>query len=111
LKEAKRRRQRYWGDREELNLHGKTAVIVDDGLATGLTMEAAIAEARARGASKVVVAVPVAPTEIGLKMRDVADDYVVVSSEEFFAAVGAFYRQFDQISDQEVTDLLKSNTL
>ncbi len=107
LREAKRRRRKYWGDRNFIDLKGKKAIIVDDGLATGLTMEAAIAQARSRGAEKVVVAVPVAPVDIGFKMKNLADEFIVVSKEQFFTAVGAFYKKFDQISDEEVIRALQ----
>lgn len=107
LKEAKRRRRKYWGDRNFIDLKGKKAIIVDDGLATGLTMEAAIAQARSRGAEKVVVAVPVAPVDISFKMQDLADEFIVVSKEQFFTAVGAFYKKFDQVSDEEVIEALQ----
>ena len=89
-----------------LPLEGRTAVIVDDGLATGGTAKAAVAVSRARGAARVVVAVPVAPLDtIAVLAREV-DEIVCLESPRHFGAVGAWYANFDQTPDAEVLSLL-----
>lgn len=85
---------------------GTTAIITDDGLATGSTARAGIGVARARGAARVWVAVPVAPAETARAMEDLADRVVVLERPRFFGAVGAWYRDFSQTSDEEVRSLL-----
>ncbi|MDZ4168479.1 MAG: phosphoribosyltransferase family protein [Coriobacteriia bacterium] len=81
---------------------GKTAVLVDDGLATGLTALAAVGWLRRAGAARIVVAAPVAPPDTVRMLQDVADDVVIVEVPEHFAAVGQFYRRFGQTDDAEV---------
>ena len=81
-------------------------ILVDDGIATGSTIRAACQVARARGATRVVIAVPVAPFGWERRMTDVADELICVSSPRRFGAIGAFYRDFRQTSDDEVTSLL-----
>lgn len=90
------------------DLAGRQVVIVDDGIATGSTVRAACQVARARGAERVVIAVPVAPFGWEKRMRDVADELICVASPRRFGAIGAFYRDFRQTSDSEVTSLLKA---
>lgn len=122
--ELARRAAAYRGDRPALELTGKRAVLVDDGLATGATMRAAIAAAHGAGAAAVVVAVPVAaPGSHSLVTRPVpyedlstperarrtargADQYVCLSEPAYFSAVGQWYRRFDQTTDGEVKRLL-----
>lgn len=87
----------------------KIAIIVDDGLATGLTMQAAIPEIRRRGPRAVIVAVPVAAAETANDLRPQVDDLVVLFIPGgSFGAVGSYYEFFDQVSDEEVVDLMKS---
>ena len=88
-------------------MKNKTAIIVDDGLATGLSMSAAIHEIRGRGPQKVVVAVPVGAAETVARLKPEVDDIVVLYIPEWFGAVGAFYERFDQVSDEEVVALMK----
>lgn len=110
LDEAKRRRAKYWGDRRSLELKGKIAVIVDDGLATGLTMLAAIKEVKSQKPDKIIVAVPIAPFEIAQKIELLVDDFIAVSLPDLFlGSVGYYYENFPQISDQEVIQALKNN--
>jgi len=104
-KEAARRNVVFHGNREP-DLIGKTAILVDDGLATGMTMLSAVNEARGKAAKQVIVAVPVAPSETVEKIRAIADEVVVLDIPIYFAAVGQFYREFPQISDEEVTKIL-----
>ena len=115
LKEEKQKEQKiaeqrlahYRGNKPPLSLKGKVALLIDDGLATGATMLAAIHSAKAKKAKKIVVAVPVAPAETIEKMRREADDVVCLHIPIFFGAVGAFYQLFDQTTDEEVMELLE----
>jgi putative phosphoribosyl transferase len=88
------------------SLHGRTAVIVDDGVATGATARAACRVARAQGATKVVLAVPVGSPQALAELRPDADDVVCLEASDWFSSVGQGYRHFGQISDQEVVGLL-----
>jgi putative phosphoribosyl transferase len=100
------RARRFRGDTPPLSLHGRTAVIVDDGIATGSTMAAACRVVRAHGAGRVVVAVPVAPDEALAKIEEVADEVVCLRTPRPFFSVGQWYRDFSQTTDTEVTMLL-----
>jgi predicted phosphoribosyltransferase len=106
LEELRRREISYRKGRPPLDLEGRIAILVDDGLATGSSMRAAVAAARKLGPARIVVAVPVAPPSTAREMRQIADDVVVVASPEPFYAVGRFYEEFDQTTDEEVRDLL-----
>ncbi len=106
--ELARRLLLYRGERPAVSLDGRTAVIVDDGIATGSTMRAAATIARARGASSVIIAVPVAPYDIGSRFSDVADEVVVFESPRGFHAIGSFYENFSQTTDEAVRRLLDS---
>jgi predicted phosphoribosyltransferase len=108
LKEAQRRRKVFLQGRPSVAVKDKVAIIVDDGLATGLTMLAAIHEIRKRAPQKVVTAVPVAAADTVHKIRSEVDDLVVLYIPEWFGAVGAFYQYFPQISDDEVVMLMES---
>jgi predicted phosphoribosyltransferase len=107
LEEAQRRRRVFLQGRTPIEVKDKIAIIVDDGLATGLSMSAAIHEIRCRGPQKVVVAVPVAAAETVDKLKPYVDELVVLYIPEWFGAVGAFYQRFDQVSDGEVVALMK----
>ena len=87
-------------------MRGKTVILVDDGLATGSTMRAAVATLRAMGAARVVAAVPVAPPEICAAMREVVDQMVCVLTPDPFLAVGAWYEDFSETGDETVRALL-----
>jgi predicted phosphoribosyltransferase len=100
--ELARRARTYRGDRDPLPITGRTVVIVDDGLATGATARAAIGVARARGAGRVVLAVPVAPPETVAALRADADSVVSVETPAAMAAIGQWYDDFSQTSDAEV---------
>jgi putative phosphoribosyl transferase len=102
---AQRERQ-YRGARPPLRLGGRTAVIVDDGLATGATMRAAIAVASAGGAASIVVAVPVGSPDACAALRPEVDHLVCLLCPPDFRAVSLWYQRFDQTSDSEVQDLL-----
>jgi putative phosphoribosyl transferase len=108
LREARRRRTLYLRDQPQVSVKDKTAIVVDDGLATGLTMEAALLELRRRDPARIVVAVPVAAAETLERLRPKADDIVALHVPTAFGAVGAFYRDFDQLDDDDVIRLLQS---
>jgi len=107
IREAERRWGTYRKGRGPLELKGKTVIIVDDGIATGLTMQAAVAYARQTNAKEVVVAVPVASTESVGVLKEVVEVYVI-ETPVFFSAVGEWYEYFPQVSDQEVVSVLAS---
>ena len=100
--ELERRASRFRGDRPRLDLTGKTAVIVDDGIATGSTAIAALQVARVLGATRTVLATPVAPHGIERRIAPYADDFVAIDTPRLFSAVGQFYDDFDQTTDAEV---------
>jgi predicted phosphoribosyltransferase len=104
--ELVRRERRYRGDRPPLDLTGRVAIIVDDGLATGATARAAVEVARRLGAVEVVVAVPVAAADSLSRVRATADAVVCPHAPVSFMAVSQFYREFSQTSDDEVVALL-----
>lgn len=104
--EIQRREQRYRSGRPPLNLDGCTAVIVDDGLATGATARAAVAVARGLGAARVVLATPVGSVEACATLAEVADETVCLMQPSDFGAVGQFYEDFHEVSDDEVTAVL-----
>lgn len=107
-KELQRREHLYRGDVPRANPAGMTVIVVDDGIATGSSMRAAIASVRAQGAARVIVAVPVAPLPARGVMERLADDFVCVAEPADFFAVGQWYVDFGQTSDDEVTQLLAS---
>lgn len=104
--ELARRSERFRRDKGRIELAGRTAVIVDDGVATGSTARAACEVARAQGAARVVLAVPVAPPEAAERFAGAADEVVVLQEPERFYGVGQFYDEFTQTTDDEVVALL-----
>ena len=106
-RELERREQAYRGDHEPPELRGKTVILVDDGLATGATMRAAALAVRDQQPAKIVVAVPVAAEETCDQFRDVVDDVVCAVTPKPFYAVGMWYEDFDQTTDDEVRELLE----
>ena len=104
--ELRRREQTYRGDREPLSVAGRTVILVDDGMATGSTMRAAVEAVRKLGAGRVVVAVPTASAEAAGEMRRVADEVVCLDTPSPYMAVGYWYEHFGQTSDEEVRELL-----
>lgn len=106
--EAKRRRQVYLG-RESLSPKGTIAILVDDGIATGLSMLAAVGSVQKQGAKQVVVAVPVVPADTAKLLEHTGAKVIALEiPRNFLGSVGAYYEDFKQVSDQEVIDLLKS---
>jgi putative phosphoribosyl transferase len=104
--ELLRRERAFRGDRPATPLAGRTVVLVDDGLATGSTMLAAVAAAKAASAARVVVAVPVAPRDTCRTLSQHADEVVCLSTPARFRAVGDWYDDFSQVDDEEVRRLL-----
>lgn len=104
--ELERRVDLFRGGRPMVDLAGKTAVIVDDGIATGSTAEAACSVARAHGAARVIMAAPVASPAAIAALRAVADDVVVAAAPARLGAIGFYYRDFTQITDREVRAIL-----
>lgn len=108
LKEIDRRRQLYLKGRAPLPVQGRTVVLVDDGIATGTSVRAALAALRHRHPARLVLAVPVAPAEEVARLRSEVDDLVCLLEPTSFWAVGAHYRHFDQTSDEEVVALMEA---
>jgi len=106
LAEIERRRQRYLGGRERIDVAGRIAIVIDDGIATGATTRAALRATRARQPKKLILAVPVAPTESLAAMQEEADEVVCLEDYESFGAIGFYYSDFRQTSDQQVIDTL-----
>lgn len=104
--EIERREAAYRDDRPPRDVRGRTVILVDDGLATGSTMRAAVAALRERGPDRIVVAVPVAAPATCAEFRTLADDCICVHTPEPFHAVGLWYEDFSQTSDDEVRALL-----
>lgn len=106
LAELERREEVYRRGRPPIDVNGKTVILVDDGLATGSTMRAAVASLRRLGPARLVVAVPTASPSTCEDMRSIADDCVCASTPEPFHAVGIWYQDFSQTTDEEVCELL-----
>jgi putative phosphoribosyl transferase len=107
LEEIRRRRRLYMGEAEPIDPAGKTALIVDDGLATGYTALAAVQAVKPAGPARTVLAVPVAPAQTVARLSKEVDELVCLSTPEPFFAVGQFYEEFPQITDNEVVAGLK----
>lgn len=106
IAELERRRKLYVGERPHPDVAGQTAIVVDDGVATGATTRAALRATRARKPGKLILAVPVAPTDTLAELRGEADEIICLEDYADFGAIGLFYADFRQISDAEVIDLL-----
>jgi len=111
ISEEKERLQKYlhaFHHDPKADLCDKTVLLVDDGLATGATMEAAILSARKQDARKIIVAVPVASRTAILRLEDIVDEIFIIIRDPGFEAVGAYYESFSQLEDDEVIDVLKT---
>ncbi len=105
--ELERRTQMYDAKMPE-NLAGQTVILVDDGIATGISMIAAIKYLKKFNPDKIVVGIPVCPDTSESQFRGLVDDYVCLDYEEYFGVVGEFYEQFPQVTDEEVISMLKT---
>lgn len=108
-REVERRVERYRGGREPIDLRDRTVVIVDDGIATGTTLKAAIKSVRGRDPSSVVVAVPVGAKSSVDEIEKLADEVVCLDAPRMFGAVGQYFRSFPQTSDEEVERILEEH--
>ena len=106
--EIKKRVEKYRKIIPPIDLRGKTAIVVDDGIATGASMSAAVCSAVARGANRIVIAVPVASKESIRMVKTNADEVQCLFERDNFGAVGEFYRRFSEVNDDEVLALLKA---
>jgi putative phosphoribosyl transferase len=109
MAEARRREDRFRANRPAPRIAGRTVIVVDDGLATGATMWAAVRSMRQRGPARLVVAVPVSPPETCAALRAEADEVIALYEPEPFLAVGLHYRDFTPSDDQEIEQLLQDN--
>jgi len=107
LEEIERRRELYLAERARAPVQGCTAIVVDDGIATGATMEAALHATRRANPKRLVLATPVAPPDTLERLRPQADEVVCLATPKWFAAIGMFYEDFQQLTDEEVVDLLR----
>lgn len=105
--EALRRQSIYEAGRTPIDAAGKTAIVVDDGIATGYTMEAALQSLRHRHPARIVVAVPVAPLPVVVQLRRAADDVIVILTPEPFVAVAHWYANFPPVDDRDVLKALR----
>lgn len=107
VEEARRRREQYLVGRNPLPVRGKTAVVVDDGIATGLTMRAAICDIKSRCPARIVVAIPVIPADTYAMLQTEVDDVVAILVERtYLGAVGSYYLDFPQLDDRDVIELM-----
>lgn len=104
--ELKRREQAYRGDRPWPNLESRCVILVDDGIATGATMRAAIDAVRAQQPTRIVVAVPIAPPDTVQMLKGMVDEVVCPEQPELFMSIGQWYQSFPQVTDQEVEQML-----
>ena len=107
LEEIERRRKSYCEGRPAVQIAGRTAIVVDDGIATGATMRVALQAVRRRAPARLILAVPVAPPDtLAALLEEAADEAVTLETPAALGAIGFYYRDFHQMSDAEVTDLL-----
>jgi putative phosphoribosyl transferase len=106
--EIERRRDLYLGDAPPLSAQGRTAILVDDGIATGASMEAAIHALKRRGPQKIILAVPIAARDAADRLGRLVDETIALLTPEAFCGIGEFYRDFHQLEDEEVVALMKT---
>lgn len=105
-KEVGKRFSKFRKGKKALELKGKIVIVTDDGIATGATIEAAVAWIRTKKPKKIILAVPVAPRDTVEKIKDKVEELIVLETPDEFFAVGQFYREFPQVTDEEVVRLL-----
>jgi putative phosphoribosyl transferase len=105
--EIERRRERYLGNRERAEVAGSTAIVIDDGIATGATTRAALRATRRRNPKRLVLAVPLAPSDSLSELRREADEIVCLEEHPMLEAIGFYYHNFRQVSDEEVIEILQ----
>jgi predicted phosphoribosyltransferase len=111
IRELERRESAYRGNRPKPEIKGKTVILIDDGLATGATMRAAVAALKTKNPAKIVVAVPTAAADTCMFFKEKVDEIICVATPEPFYGVGAWYDDFSQTTDKEVCDLLDKAVL
>jgi len=107
MAEIERRRALYLGDRARAEIAGRIVIVIDDGVATGATTRAALRATRMRQPKRLILAVPVAPTDSLDELRTEADEVVCLEDHRMFGAIGFYYRDFRQVSDEEVIESLR----
>src|SRR3989338_363832 len=106
--EIRRRKRIYYGGHQAISANGKIAILVDDGIATGYTMEVAIKEIKLQNPQKIVVAVPIVSPDVARRIEEEVDELIALDiSLDFLGSVGAYYMNFTQVEDEEVIELLK----
>lgn len=108
MQEIERRKRLFRAVRPQVQLAGRSVIIVDDGIATGSTMIAALRTVRASGAAETIVAVPVASSDRLESIRGLCDRIICLHATDLFWAIGQFYRDFEQVEDERVVELLKA---
>ncbi|MCX6806676.1 MAG: phosphoribosyltransferase family protein [Candidatus Berkelbacteria bacterium] len=107
-KEARRRRKVYLKDKKSISPEGKIAILVDDGIATGLTIKVAIKEIKSQHPKKIIVAVPVLPKDTARELKKEIDELVALDIPDYFlGSIGAYYDYFPQVEDREVIDIIR----
>lgn len=109
LAEIERRRRKYLSGLKRVTVEGRDVILVDDGIATGLTVKAAISSLRRKNPNRIILAVPVMPADKLSEFNELVDYLVVLYAPEFFHAVGQFYQDFSQTTDEEVIEILRKN--
>jgi putative phosphoribosyl transferase len=105
-REIERRRRAYLGGRARLDISGRTTLVVDDGIATGASIRAALLATRRAGPARLVLAVPVAPADVVAALRSEVDEIVCLETHDEFGAISIYYGDFAQVTDEEVEDLM-----
>jgi putative phosphoribosyl transferase len=111
VEEIRTRMRKYRGDRPYPKLAGKTVVIVDDGIATGATIRAAVKSVKRMNAAKVILAAPVGPPDAVRELSRIADRVVCLSMPEGFEAIGEFYEEFEQVEDETVRAIMRTESV